>query len=83
MVMRFLRRRRLSATAERRLLTVLARCEQEVVNTHVQNALDVIEAVGEEMTPARAVDLYLDELDVDEPEATMVATRVLSTLRER
>ena len=81
--MRFLRKRRLSAAAERRLLTVLARCEQEVVNTHVQNALDVIEAVGEELTAARALDLYLDELDIDDPEATIVASRVLSTLRER
>ena len=80
--MNFLRKRRLSAAAERRLLSVLARCEQEVVNTHVQNALDVIEAVVEEMSPARAVELYLDELDVDDPERTIVAQRVLSGLRE-
>ena len=82
MVMRFLRKKRLSGAAERRLLIVLARSEQEIIDTHVHNALDVVEAVAGEMAPARAVELYLDELDVDEPEATIIAQRVLSKLRE-
>ncbi|HUF50092.1 MAG TPA: hypothetical protein VMN60_04630 [Longimicrobiales bacterium] len=79
----FLRRRRLSGAAERRLLLALARAEQEVIRTHVDNAFDVVDAVADEMPPARAVELYLDELEVDEPEATIIAQRVLSQLTDR
>lgn len=76
------RMRGLSPAAERRLLIALARAEEEVVRTHVQNALDVLEAVGGDMSMARALELYLDELDVDEPHATIIAQRVLSRLEE-
>jgi hypothetical protein len=76
------KRRRLSGAAERRLMIALARSEEEVVRTHVQNALDVMDAVAGEMTPGRALQLYLDELEVDEPQATIVAKRVKARLEE-
>jgi hypothetical protein len=84
MVMGWLRgrRRRLSAAAERRLLVALARSEEELVRAHVQNALSVIEAVSGEMKMGRALELYLDELDLDEPQATIIAQRVLARLNE-
>jgi hypothetical protein len=73
-------RRRLSRGAERRLMIALARAEEEMVRTHVQNALDVINAVGGEMKMGRVLELYLDELDVDEPHATIIAQKVLARL---
>lgn len=83
MVMGWLtKRRRLSAAAQRRLLIALARAEEEVVRTHVQNALDVIDAVEGEMKLSRALELYLEELDLDEPQSTIVAQRVLSRINE-
>jgi hypothetical protein len=76
------KRRRLSAGAERRLMIALARAEEEVVRTHAQNALDVMDSVAGEMSPGRALQLYLDELEVDEPEATIVAKRVKARLED-
>jgi hypothetical protein len=76
------KRRRLSSTGERRLLVALARAEEELVRTHVQNVLDVMEAVADEMSSGRALGLYLDELEVDEPHATIVAQRVMARLEE-
>lgn len=76
------RLRGMSPAAERRLLIALARAEEEIVRTHVQNALDVIAAVGTDLSLARALELYLDEQDVDEPQATIIAQRVLSRLEE-
>ena len=76
------RLRGMSPAAERRLLISLARAEEELVRTHVQNAVDVIAAVSADMSLPRALELYLDELDVDEPQATIIAQRVLSQLEE-
>jgi hypothetical protein len=76
------RRRRLSGAAERRLMIALARAEEELVRTHVQNALDVLEAVAADLSAGRALELYLDELDVDEPHATIIAQRVRARLED-
>jgi hypothetical protein len=76
------KRRRLGERAQRRLAVALARSEEEVVRTHVQNALDVMDAVAGELSPGRALQLYLDELEVDEPQATIVAKRVKARLEE-
>lgn len=81
-MLKWLRRRSLSAAAERRLLIALARAEEEVVRTHVHNVIDIIDDMGGEVTIGRALELYLDELDVEEPHATIVAQRVLSRLEE-
>jgi hypothetical protein len=76
------RRRRVSGAAERRLMIALARAEEELVRTHVQNALDVLEAVAPDVSAGRALELYLDELDVDEPHATIIAQRVRARLED-
>jgi hypothetical protein len=76
------RRRRLGAAGERRLMVALARAEEQLVRAHVQNALDVMDAVADELAPGRALELYLDELEVDEPHATIVAQRVRARLEE-
>jgi hypothetical protein len=75
-------RKRLSAEAERRLMVTMAKAEERVVRAHVQNALNVMEAVAGEMKPGRALQYYLDELEVDEPQATIVAQRVMARLEE-
>lgn len=76
------KRRRLSPASERRLMVALARAEEEVVRTHVQNALDVMESVAGELSPGRALKVYLDELEVEEPQATIVVQRVRARLEE-
>jgi hypothetical protein len=76
------RRRRLSAVGRRRLMVALARAEEQLVQTHVQNALDVMDAVADELSPGRALELYLDEAEVDDPHATIVAQRVKARLEE-
>lgn len=76
------KRRRLSPASERRLMFALARAEEELVRTHVQNALDVMESVAGELPSGRALSLYLDELEVDEPQATIVVQRVRARLDE-
>lgn len=79
-MLKWLKRRSLGPAAERRLLIALARAEEEVVRTHVQNVIDVIGDMDGQVTIGRALELYLDELDVDEPHATIVAQRVLARL---
>jgi hypothetical protein len=74
------KRRRLSGASGRRLMVVMARAEEELIRTHVQNALDVLDAVAEDMSAGRALELYLEEMDVDEPQATIIAKRVRSRL---
>lgn len=76
----WLRRRRLSETGRRRLLIALARAEEELVETHVRNALDVFDATGAELELERALEIYLDAVDVAEPRSSIVARRVLARL---
>jgi hypothetical protein len=76
------KRRRLSAAAERRLMVAMAKAQERVIRTHVQNALHIMEAVAGELKPGRALELYLSELEVDEPESTIIAKRVKARLEE-
>jgi hypothetical protein len=75
-------RRKLSGAAERRLMVAMAKAQERVIRTHVQNALHIMEAVAGEMKPGRALQMYLDELEVDEPESTIIAKRVKARLEE-
>jgi hypothetical protein len=63
-------------------MVALAKAEERIVRTHVQNALHVMDAVAEEMKPGRALQVYLDELEVEEPQATIIAQRVKARLEE-
>lgn len=76
----WLKRQRMDEGVRRRLLIALARAEEELLETHVQNALDVVEAVGDSMPIGRAVELYLEALEPEEPRATIIAKRVLARL---
>ena len=77
---RWLRRRRLSDAGRRRLLIALARAEEALVETHVRSVLRIQEAVGEELTLERALELYLEALDPGEPHSSIVERRVLASV---
>jgi hypothetical protein len=81
-MLKWLRRRRLSEAGERRLLIAMARAEDELLRAHVQNAIEVMEAVGNELPMGRALELYLDEMEIDEPQSTIIAQRVLARREE-
>ncbi len=74
------RRRRLSEAGRRRLMIGLARAEEELVETHVQNALDLFDAIGDEIPLDRALEIYLDSMEVTDPRAAIVARRVMARL---
>jgi hypothetical protein len=74
------KRRGLTAAGQRRLMVAMARAEEQLVRLHVQNALEIMDAVAGEMAPGRALELYLDEMEVEEPHATIIAQRVRARL---
>lgn len=80
MVFDFFRRRRLSEEAQKRLAVALARAEQTIIQTHVDNALDVIEAVSDEMPLDRVLEVYLDAMEASPQRAEIIARRVLTRL---
>ena len=80
MVLDFFKRRRMSEEGEKRLLMALARAEDNIVEAHIECALDVIHAVGDEMPIDRVLEVYLDALEANPQRAEIVARRVLSRL---
>jgi hypothetical protein len=74
----WLRRRRLSAEAKRKLLIVAARSEEAVIETHVANVLDMLEMLGDEVDIDRGLELYGEMLPMDEHVAATVANRVIA-----
>ncbi|HEY8468013.1 MAG TPA: hypothetical protein VIL18_00155 [Longimicrobiales bacterium] len=74
------RRRQREQAGRKRLLIALARAEEALIETHVANVLEIIDAVGDEIPLDRLLDLYLDALEPSEPRATIIARRVLARL---
>lgn len=74
----WLRRRRLSAEAKRKLLIVAARSEEAIVETHVANIFDLVDALAGEVDVDRALDLYAELIPLDEHVSAMVTNRVLA-----
>ena len=79
-VLEFFRRRKLSGVGEKRLVVALARAEETIIEAHVECALEVIEALGEEMPIDRVLELYLDSLEDNPRRAEIIARRVLTRL---
>jgi hypothetical protein len=71
------RRRRLSEGARRRVLVALARSEEALLEAHVENVLDVLEAAGDELSLERVLELYLDATEPGEARAEIIARRIL------
>ncbi len=74
----WLRRRRLSAEAKRKLLIVAARSEEAIVETHVANIFDLLDALTGEVDVDRALELYVELIPLDEHISAMVTNRVLA-----
>ena len=74
----WLRRRRLSAEAKRKLLIVAARSEEAIVETHVSNILDLVTSLAGEVDVDRALELYAELIPLDEHVSAMVTNRVLA-----
>ncbi len=74
----WLRRRRLSAEAKRKLLIVAARSEEAIVETHVANILDLVDALAGEVDVDRALELYAELIPLDEHISAMATNRVLA-----
>ena len=72
--------RKLEPAAERRLRLALARAEEAMVRSHVDNALMFVDVLAEDMTFDRAIDTYVREMAIPEPLASTVATRTLVVL---
>jgi hypothetical protein len=73
-------RRKMEPAAERRLRLAIARAEEAIVRSHVDNALMFVDVLAEDMTFDRAMDAYVREMAVPEPLASTVATRTLVVL---
>jgi hypothetical protein len=74
--------RKLTADAESRLRLAQARAEEALVRTHVENALHFVEVLQHDVSFDRAIDIYIRELGVADPLASVVATRTLVALGE-
>src|SRR5687767_10033218 len=72
--------RKMDPAAERRVRLALARAEEAIVRTHVDNALMFVDVLAEDMTFDRAIDSYVREMAIPEPLASTVATRTLVIL---
>lgn len=74
--------RKLTTEAEQRLRLVQARAEEALIRTHVDNALLFVDTLNTEVGYERALDIYVREMSIQEPLATVVATRALVVLGE-
>jgi hypothetical protein len=74
--------RKLSADAEQRLRLAQARAEEALIRAHVENALLFVDTLATDVGYERALDIYIRELSVPEPLASVVATRALVALGE-
>jgi len=78
-VFEWLRRRRLSNEAKRKLLVAAARAEERIVETHVRNVLELLDMLGDEVDVDRGLELYMEMLPLDEHIAATVTNRVLAS----
>ncbi|MQA88641.1 MAG: hypothetical protein GEU90_00195 [Gemmatimonas sp.] len=78
----WIRRRRLSPLARKRLLLVAARAEEALIETHVANVLDLLKTLGDEVSFDRGLEIYSEMMGLEEARATSVANRVLAGLEQ-
>jgi hypothetical protein len=72
--------RKLSVEAEQRLRLAQARAEESLIRAHIENALHFVETLAPELTFERALDIYIREMGVPDPLASIIATRALVQL---
>lgn len=74
----WLRGRRLSKEARKKLLVMQARAEEAIIETHVENVMELVELLDGEADAERALEEYQAMLPMDEVIAAAVANRVLA-----
>ena len=72
--------RKLSVEAEQRLRLAEARAEEALIKTHIENALHFVETLAPEVRFERALEIYIRELNIPDPLASVIATRALVAL---
>ncbi|MBC8090039.1 MAG: hypothetical protein H7Z40_22505 [Phycisphaerae bacterium] len=72
--------RKLSTEAEQRLRLAQARAEESLIRAHIENALHFVDTLAPELTFERALDVYIREMGVPDPLASIIATRALVQL---
>ena len=78
----WLRRRRLSAGARKRMLLVAARAEEAIIETHVSNIIDLLVSLGDEVDLDRGVELYVEMMSLNETLAAAVTNRLLARFED-
>lgn len=73
-------KRKMDPVVERRLRLALARSDESLIRTHVDNALMFVDVLAENLSFDRAIDAYVREMAIPEPLASTVATRTLVVL---
>ncbi|HEX5724393.1 MAG TPA: hypothetical protein VFX98_02955 [Longimicrobiaceae bacterium] len=76
------RQRKRSAEEQLWLELAAARGEEKLIAEHVQHAHRFIEILSDQADPTRAVELYVDRLDLPDDRARAVYQRVLADLAE-
>jgi hypothetical protein len=76
----WIRRRRLTTDARKRLLLVAARAEEAIIETHVSNLLDLLETLEGDIDLDHALELYAEMMSLDETMGGNVATRLMARL---
>jgi hypothetical protein len=74
----WLRGRRLGAEAKRKLLIVQARSEEAIIETHVENVLELLDMLAGEIEVDRALEEYAAMMPMEETIAATVTNRVLA-----
>jgi hypothetical protein len=81
--LRFIQRQKKRSDEERLWLELAAaRAEEKLADAHARHAQKFVEILDEEVDPARAVELYVERLDLPEVRARIVYQRVLARLAE-
>lgn len=78
----WLRRKRLSAEARRKLLLLSARAEEAIIETHVSNLFEMLHVLGDEVDLDRAIEIYAEMVSLDDSIAGSVTNRLLTRLEE-
>ncbi len=72
--------RKLPPDVEQRLRLAQARADEAIVRTHVENALLFVDALAPDVPFERALEVYVREMAVAEPLASVLITRALVAL---
>ncbi|MDQ3389266.1 MAG: hypothetical protein M3483_07165 [Gemmatimonadota bacterium] len=77
---KWLVRKRLTDETRRRVMIATARSEEAILDTHVENALELLDELDGEVSLDHGLELYLEMMALDEPFASTVSNRVLAQL---